>query len=308
MKKDLIELLKNNIWENEHKLAEFKYNIRKKGMLPILKDGNLIIYKISRKQEFYELSSYYRDNMIDIYNKIVLNDQKFKSDLCKSSYLPFFNNMLNYRPSTTEEIYEKFHLNDKQIREDFIKENAQEMEIHIPIDDITYTKSYRKEDIQEILKRISQNYVTCIFKRPSKVSAIINFIGIKNYFNLDFIASQVVQFLYSKMVDFSNGTNIISEEQMEIEKMRFTDKEQSLSDDEKIKILKNIKDVFNIECVCCEEFSKISDLQLESILGTNSREMIINFAKHNTNILYNKDFSPIYNKIISSNSKTLTKK
>lgn len=292
----------------EDEIANFKDTIKSKGILPILEDGKLFVYKISGNRSLIELSNDYKENMFDIYKKVVLNDQKFKSDICSSSYLPFFRNMLNCRPSTPEEIWEKFNLDDEQSRKEFIEKNAREVEIHIPVDDIVYTKGYRKEEIQEIVQRISHDCVTCIFKRNSKLSVIIDFIGVKNYFDLDFIASLVYEFLYSKSVNFSTGITILREERRKIDEMQFTDKERSLSEDEKISIINNIIDAFNIELVYCEEVDKISDFQLKSMFGTNSRELVIDFSKHNNYVLYNSDFSAVYSKIISSKSKALKKK
>ncbi len=294
------------ILEKENRTADFKDSIRKRGILPILKDDKLFVYKVSGKEELFELTANYRDTMFDIYDVIVLNDQNFKSELCgRSSYLSSFRDMLSRRTSTAEEIWEKFHLDNEQSRKTFIEKNVQEVEVHIPIDDTTYTKGYRKEEIQEIVQRISQNYVTCRFKRNSKLAAIIDFVGIKNYFDLDFIASKIVEFLYSNRVDFSSGVTIVSNERMEIDRMQFTDKEKALSDDEKIAVLKKIMGAFNIECIYCEEVDKISDFQLESMLGIPSREVAMDFSKHNTDILYNSVFSNIYSKIIPSDFKTL---
>ncbi len=293
--------------KREHEIAEFKEAIKERGILPILREEKLFIYKISKTEILSELITAYKDNMSETYNVVVLNDEKFKSDLCKSSYLPFFRNMLNYRPSTPEEIWEKFNLNNEQSRKDFIEQNAREIEIQITMSDLTYLKGYRKEKIGEIVKRISHDYVTCIFKRDSKLSAIIDFIGTKNYFDLDFIASKAVEFLSSNRVAFASGSTILKDERMAIDRMPFTDKEKSMSEDEKLIILKDIKDAFNIECVYCEEVDKISDSQLESMLGTSSRENVIDFSKHNTDILDNSDFSPIYNEIMSNVSKTLKK-
>lgn len=293
--------------QNGQKTAELKDNIRCKGILPILNDGRLFVYKISGSKELSELGKYYEDNMFDTYNELVLNDQKFKTDLLHSNCLPYFRNMINYRTTTPKEIWDMFNLNDEQSRKDFIEKNAQEVELHIPVDDTTYTKSYRRETIEEIVQRVSNNYAICTFKRKSKLSAIIHFIGNNNYFDLDFIASIICMFLNSNSVVFSTGTSILRREQIEIDRMPFTDKEKSLSEEEKMSIIKTIINALNIECVYCEEVNKISDFQLESIFGTTSRETVIDFSRHNNDILDNSDFSSIYCKIISSSSIALKK-
>ncbi len=299
MKKYYTSELSN--WEKDNEKAEFKYNIRKNGILPILKNDKIFIYKISGNRSLFNISSYFQDNMSDTYNEIVLNDKKFQEEVFRQIYSPFYKNMVNYRPSTPEEILEKFYLNNDQNKNDFIEKNAQEIEMHIPINDTTYTKAYRKEEIQEIAERISSNYVTCTFKRDSKIADIINFILKQNYFDFDFVASQAVEFLSSKKVNFYTGTNIFDNEQLEISEEHFTEPEMSLSDEQKILLLKSIKDGFNIECIYCEEIAKISDFQLETMLGISSKEIVIDFAKHNS------DFSTIYNKIISSDYKSLKK-
>ena len=289
--------------QKSQEIANLKESIRSRGIIPVLKDNILYVYRITGKKGISELSAYYRDNMYDLYDVVVFNDRKFQQDLCKASYLQSFRNMINYRQSTFEEIWNYFDLNDEEKRKKFVEENAREREIPLPINDRVYKKYYMKENARDIINRIAFNYVTCTYKRDSKIAAIIHLIGISNYFNLDYIASLVCNFLYSKKIDFFEGTNIINNEEWQVCGMRFTDKENLLSEDEKISLIKSIIENLNIECVYCEEIDKISDYQLESMFGPYSREDIIDFSKHNNSILENEVFSDLFNKVESMSLK-----
>lgn len=291
--------------ETEQNFAEFKDNLRKKGLVPILRDGKINVYKVVRTEKLSELISNFKENMFDIYNVVVLDNERFRAELCRSSCIPFFRNMLKFRPSTKEEIWESFNLNDENCRNDFLLNNAREIEIHISIDEKIYTKGYRREEIDEVIERITSNYVTCVHKRPSKLSKIASFINLKNFIDLDYIAELIYLFLYEKNVSFGTRTNILPTEYWELAQMQFTDKEKSLTEEEKIAVIRDIISAFSVECVYSESIDEISEFQLESIFGTKSREFVIDFAKHNTDLLDNSEFTDTYHKIIHSKSKVL---
>lgn len=145
-----------------------------------------------------------------------------------------------------------------------------------------------------------------MFKRNSKIAEIINLVGNDNYFDLDFIASLTCEYLYSKHIDFSTGLTIFTAEIEKINKMKFTDKESDFTEAEKIKLIRNIMEQFDTECLYCKDLDKISTTELQSILGT--REIIVDFAKHNSEILENSEFSNIYKKLLSKKNKVLEKK
>lgn len=67
--------------DREESIERTKINIRKKGIIPILKENELYIYKIKGNNNIDEICNYYRENMFDVYKDIVLNDNKFREDL-----------------------------------------------------------------------------------------------------------------------------------------------------------------------------------------------------------------------------------
>jgi len=301
----------NNEFQRKREIAQAIYEFRKKGLVPILKDGKLLIYKISTSEKFSELQNYYASNFFDIYSSLILDNQKFRSDLCRFSYLPLFKDMINYHQASQDDIIEHFNLDNETNRKKFLEQNAQEVEVHIPVNDEIYTKGYRKETIEEVVKRVAHNYVVCNFKRRSKLSEVMCFINYNNYINLDFIASIICKFLYSTDIDFySSEVKVLEHDEDKIKSMKFSDKEQLLSEDDKILIIKEIFNSLNIECVCCEEIDKISDFQLKCMANSkldNLKNIIIDFASHNSDILENSVFSDTYYRI-TSKSKVLEKK
>lgn len=291
--------------ETERNYAKFKNNLREEGLVPILRDGKIIVYEVVGTEKLDELISNFEENMFDIYSVVVLDNERFRSDLCRSSYIPSFRNMIKYRPSTKEEIWENFNLNDEKCKNDFLLKNAREVEVHIPVAEKMYTKGYKIEEIDEVIERITSNYVTCIYKRPSKLSKIVSFINLENFIDLDYIAELIYGFLYDKKISFRTRTNILPSENLELAQITFTDKEKSLTEEEKIAIIRDIISAFSVECVYSEDVDKVSKFQLENIFGTKSREFVIDFARHNTDLLDNSEFTDTYHKIMHSKSKTL---
>lgn len=303
---DLVEF--TAMMNRDETIENTKISIRRKGIIPILKENELYIYKIKGNNSIDEICNYYRENMFDVYKKVVLNDNKFRQDFRKSDFLPFFKNFVSLHHACEKDIYEKFDLDDEKSKKDFIDKYAQEVELCIPIDKEFYEKRYRRERIDEIIQRIKPNYITCIFKRNSKIAEIINLVGNDNYFDLDFIATLICEYIYSKHIDFSTGLTIFTDEIEKINKMEFTDKELSFTEDEKIKFIRNIMDQFDMECLYFKDLAEISTKELQSILGTSSKEIIVDFAKHNSELLENSEFSDIYKKLLSQKSKVLEKK
>lgn len=303
---DINEIIEaNNALNKEMKVADFKFNLRKKGIVPVLRDNKLFVYKVSGTKKLSELGDEYRINMFDTYNKVILYDDYFKKFL-KPGYLHHlsgFENMISFKFSTTDELWDYFDLNNEQNMQKFIENYLKE------IKDETYTDNsetgkHRIEAIREIVEKIAGNYVTCTFKRNSKIAALIDLIVTSNYIDLDFLAALACEFLYSKDVDFSTGTTVIDERE-KVDRMIFTKKEKSLSDDDKKELIKNILNGLDIECVYCDEIDQISDYLIESIFEIKARETVIEFAKHNAEILDDSDFATVYKNAFSSKCKTL---
>lgn len=281
----------------QEKLEEckFKSSLKKKGLLPVLKYGKVNVYKITVNQKLADVIKKFDENMFDIYIDVILDTQEFRANLCKSSYIPFFKNMLTFRQSTKEDIWTGFHLNDEQSRNDFLKEHAQK-------------KEHRKEEIEEVVERIMCDYVTCIFKRPSKLSKILSYINSTNYIDLDCISKLIYRFLYDKDLDFKQENDSFPTEYWQFSEMVFSNKERNLTEEEKLSVVRDIMDSFDIECVLSEDIDKISDFQLENIFGIKSKRIIVEYSKHNSSILYNSEISNIYQKTTSSRAKTNTKR
>lgn len=268
------------------KESNFKDNLRKKGIIPILKDKKIYIYQVKpRENAIIKLFNELDENLFDIYTEVCRNDRELK--------------ILRVRATTKEEILENFHLNNEKNINSFLNSHAKEIEMHIPVDDKTYTKAYRKETIDEVIERLvdGEYYVTLTFKRPSKLSEIVRDMYGTEYIDLDDIAKYIVEFLYDEKVEFSTG-GILTEGHRYLEKLQFSDKEKSLSEEEKLSIIGNIISTFSIKCVMVEDINKMTKYQLRSFFDTESKKIITDFSKHNADILYNSPFSETTQKII----------
>lgn len=280
--------------------SNFKDNLRKKGIIPILKDKKIYIYQVKpRENAIIKLFNELDENLFDIYTEVCRNDRELKIDLCRTRYIPYYRNLLRVRATTKEEILENFHLNNEKNINSFLNSHAKEIEMHIPVDDKTYTKAYRKETIDEVIERLvdGEYYVTLTFKRPSKLSEIVRDMYGTEYIDLDDIAKYIVEFLYDKKVEFSTG-GILTEGHRYLEKLQFSDKEKSLPEEEKLSIIGNIISTFSIKCVMVEDINKMTKYQLRSFFDTESKKIITDFSKHNADILYNSQFSETTQKII----------
>ena len=87
--------------------------------------------------------------------------------------------------------------------------------------------------------------------------------------------------------------------------MDFNSKEKNLLREEKIKILKDIYNSLNIECIYCKDISDFFEFwcNRETIVSS----YIIDFAKHNYEVLENSEFSKIFHEI-KSKGKVLQKR
>ena len=158
----------------------------------------------------------------------------------------------------------------------------------------------------EIVEEMAKYYFTFVFKNPSKISKIISFSS--RYLDIDYVASEIYYFLNSESRDFFTGTSPIEDEQMELSRINFTDKEMNLSENEKISLIKNIIDSFKIECVYNSKIDEMNEFLTSSVFGTKSKNLVLKFAQHNANLINDSEFSPLYKKIISSKIKCLIKK
>lgn len=286
MTKNDIDTLEKE-FQNEDDLI---YQLRKKSLVPILKDGKLYIYKIIIDQEFSTLRKKYEANFYDSYKVLQLNDHEFNAS--------FSEKMIDHHQPSVSELVEYLGLNDIATRKEFWEKNAQEVEVKVQIDKEMYAKCYRKEEPDEVFKRVAKSYLVCVLKRKSKLSAIMDLIENNHYFNLDFIASTMCQFFNLGTVNFSASTkDTLKENEAKIRSMSYSDKEKELWDKDKIAIVKEIYNSLNIMCIFSEEIDKISDFRMqlmENCETDNIKDVIINFATHNSDILENSAFSYIF--------------
>ena len=287
---DIMEIIEgNNQTHKEMSPSIFKYKLRKKGIIPVLRDDKLFIYKVSTTEKLSKLADEYRKTMGGTHDKVYLFDNHFKEMVNSKNYLSYllgFDNMLGFRKSTYDEIWKSFNLDDEQFRIEFLKNFGK-----------------NGETLEEAIKRISAlNFVTCTFKRDSKIAAIIDIMDREKYIDLDFLASLAIQFLYSRIVVFDKEFV-----RHDIERMSFSDKEMSLSLNEKIELIKSIISGLDIKCVYQDEIGNLSDNLIESMFGTASREMVLEFAQHNALVLDDCNFNYIYGNAYPSKQKTKTK-
>lgn len=270
------------------KEADFKRKLRNRGLFPIVKDGVFNIYSVEATDETKKIVVECRENLFDVY-KIVTNDRKFMSNfLYRSSFFPEFRNVLDYHDSTKEELFEHYNLDDESERIKFLA--------------LPQNKSFKFDDnmtFDEIVEGMAAHYMTFNFKRPSKVSEVIGLLS--RYFDADYAASKAYRVLYTKDQEFATGTNPIEEEQMRIDRMVYSNKEDKFSHDEKLSLIKRTFDSFDIKCLYSFKVDEIDDFVLKNIFKTNNKKLIYGFAEHNYDLLYKSEFSDIYKNISSTN-------
>ncbi len=298
-------------FKKEEREADMIYELRKKCLVPILKDGELFIYKIDFNKKFNKLLDEYESNFGEIYNGFYLNSQEFRSNLRRSSYLSCFENMINYHQATANEVFDYLGLEDEKKKKEFLEQNAQEVEVKVPVNGEIYTKCYRQETIEEVLERVAPSYVVCTFKRHSKLANIMKFINYYRYFNLDFIASNMCEFFDLGNVNFSaSKVSTLEDNEDKVRSMQFCNKEKELPNDDKLAIVRAMFESLKIECTYCGEIDKTPDFLFKHLTKyefSNSKKIITNFAKHNNDILENSAFSEVFHNI-KAKGKVLEKK
>ena len=81
--------------------SNFKDNLRKKGIIPILKDKKIYIYQVKpRENAIIKLFNELDENLFDIYTEVCRNDRELKIDLCRTRYIPYSRNLLRVRATT----------------------------------------------------------------------------------------------------------------------------------------------------------------------------------------------------------------
>lgn len=278
--------------EKSEKKAKFKLRIRKKMLFPIIKDNKLFVYRITGTEKTNALESEYSDTLYDTQD-VVTNDEKILNDFrFRFSISSYFINLVHHHISTKEDLYRYYELDKIENRYSFL---------NLPQNKIF--KIDKEMEFDDIIEAMSKYYFTFIFKEPSKISQIISFVS--GYLDVDYIASNIYNYLYSNCKNFSFGLNPLEEEQMKIDRMCFTNKERNMSIEDKFSLIKDVFESFNIECVYSSKIDEMNDFITSSVFGTKSKEMVLEFAQHNTDLIYNSEFSPIFERIIASKEKVL---
>ncbi len=284
---DLNDLMIDDEIRKTEQEVNFKLKLRMKRLVPIIRDESYFIYRIKSTNETQKIINSCVDNLSDIY-EIVTNDKKIKNDFYfRRSYSPYFNNLFSYRVSSKDDLYKYYNLDDDNKVYDFFR-----LPQNLFFDVHEYT-SY-----VDAMDALADYYFTFVFKRPSKIAETILYAS--RYFDIDYIASSIYNFMCFDSKKFSTGTNPIGDGQIKLDMMNFSNIEMNMSEDDKILLIKDIINSFEVEFLYSVKIDEMSDFIASSIFGTNSKEMIYDFSKHNTNLIYNSDFSSLFQKIMST--------
>lgn len=267
----------------------------KKNVVPIMVNGTLYFYKISFKQPCYDqLKNEYEEELSSIESKIVDDNEYFLyyAPYAKYAHLRYnTEKVLKMRSSTSKEL-EKYLNIDENDKDKFIKENAKDIKIKVPIDNECWKEVFRKEHFDEIIERLANSTRVLEIKYKSKIYELMG--NLNNNIDLEFIATVLYEFIINKYKDFSSGMIVTKES---IHKVKLNSKERNLALNSKYKIIKNIYNLLNIECVYSKKIDDIQDFEYKNFLG--SKEILIKIAINNSNILFNSEFSKIYRNIVS---------
>ena len=287
------DAFKTTEWlEQSEKEIKLKLKMRKEKLVPIIKDDTLFVYRITGTEKTDALANEYSDTLYDTHD-VVTNEQKILNDFrFRISRSPYFRNLLHHHVSTKEELFRYYKLDKIENRDIFL---------NLPQNKIF--KIDEEMEFEDIIEEMARYYFTFVFKEPSKISKIISFVS--KYLDIDYIASNIFNYFYSNNKDFYTGTNPVEEEQMEIDRMSFTNKEKNMSLEDKISLIRVVFESFNIECVYRSKTDKMNDFITSSIFGTKCKKMILEFAQHNTDLIYDSEFSHTFERIVTSKEKVL---
>ena len=63
----------NNDFQRKIEISKIISEFKRRGLVPVLNDGNFLIYKISSNEKINELQKYYESNFFDIYDLLILD-------------------------------------------------------------------------------------------------------------------------------------------------------------------------------------------------------------------------------------------
>lgn len=306
----------NDIFKKDEELADVKHDLRKKGLVPVLDNDTLRIYKVKSNENLNEIIAYFEEEYKSVFEEIVcktnIGSYRTKHMNAMRRAMGIISDVItiNKRPATKDEIWKEFGLDDEIKRKEFHLKNAMNVEVDVPINDEVWVKGYRKERIDEVVNRIAREYEVKTCEKASKIAIFLKFID-SPYYNLDLIARTMCTFFGNENISFSTGSNVVERHENSVRNMSFSDTENELSEEEKISCIKKMLEGFNIECVFESKIEDVSDFQFETMVKTNllkPKEAVLDFAKHNSDIINDENVSKIINQINKTSVKRLTRK
>ena len=266
------ELFFENIDESN---AIFKDELRKKKLIPILNGDVINTYEIQTTDKTYELIIKYREELANI-SKTVTNDKQLINGV--SIKPTHYNNFYKITPSSKEDLINYFNIKTEYNIKEFLALKQNQM---FRYEGMTYN---------EIIDAITNYYYNVYFRYESKLSQILE--SLNTLVDLDYLAEQTYKFLYNEDISFRDGINYMVEE---FNINRFNNTEINLPFEDKINICKEIIDSLNIDCVHTFKPNELSNFLLYNIYHTNNMKELIEFAKHNTEIISTGAFEMLFN-------------
>ena len=80
--------------------------------------------------------------------------------------------MIEFHQASPSEIWNFFDLDNEEARKKFVSRLPQEIQKSALVDLEGCAKSYTEETFKKLAEEVVPNYVTCVFKRSSKLSKI----------------------------------------------------------------------------------------------------------------------------------------
>lgn len=77
----------NGYYQKMNEIAHAINQLRKKAIVPILKEGKLFLYEIRQNEKFDELERYYESKFSEVYDKLILDDENLKRRLIQQGSL-----------------------------------------------------------------------------------------------------------------------------------------------------------------------------------------------------------------------------
>lgn len=273
--------MKNNKFENFNELfidnlykLKVMNDLMKKGLVPVIRNGKLIMYSVRLNEKFDDLRKSILKELSEIYTLYGIFDMYNIAHFNSA-----WSHVISLNQMTLSDVQKyrlRFEKKGKNINE-YLTTEGVNLSSYDNIDECVYDYL------------IKSGFKACTIEEYPRIYQIMNEIG--ESINLDFITDYLCQFV---SIDYNYSDEIVVSTKSAGISSNETFKEKNLSIEQRIELL---KELYN-----CFEISKLKDYRLSS-----HRFETLELARRNTEIINTEGFQSLINTVVS-NKKTFKNK